>query len=48
VVVFTHAYGNGERSGVRWLTSGLKVQTAAMLQTALKEHDHSFKDHDDT
>lgn len=23
--MFTHAYGNGERTGVRWLTSGLKV-----------------------
>lgn len=28
VVVFTHAYGKGERTGVRWLTSGLKVYHA--------------------
>lgn len=25
--MFTHAYGDGERTGVRWLTSGLKVSS---------------------
>ena len=31
VVVFTHAYGNGERTGVRWLTSGLKACPSQFL-----------------